>query len=77
MECDKKQQAFDDCVRQESTSLRGMRYFASGAIVGAALTLAVPKPNPLWMRQAPFLVLGLSGIVMDYYAIQSLCRREC
>jgi len=54
-----------------------MRYFASGAIVGAALTLAVPKPNPLWMRQAPFLVLGLSGIVMDYYAIQSLCRREC
>ena len=28
---------------RESTSLSGMKYFGSGAIVGAALTLAVPR----------------------------------
>jgi len=54
-----------------------MKYFGSGAIVGAALTLAVPRGvTSVWIRQAPFFVLGLSGIAADYYAIQSLCARE-
>ena len=46
---------------RESTSLSGMKYFGSGAIVGAALTLAVPRGvTSVWIRQAPFFVLGLS-----------------
>ena len=49
----------------------------AGIFVGAALTLAVPRGvTSVWIRQAPFFVLGLSGIAADYYAIQSLCARE-
>ena len=75
--CDAKKAAFEACMLRESTSLSGMKYFGSGAIVGAALTLAVPRGvTSVWIRQAPFFVLGLSGIAADYYAIQSLCARE-
>ena len=75
--CDAKKAAYDACMMRESTSLSGMKYFGSGAIVGAALTLAVPRGvTSVWIRQAPFFVLGLSGIAADYYAIQSLCARE-
>ena len=75
--CDAKKAAYEACMMRESTSLSGMKYFGSGAIVGAALTLAVPRGvTSVWIRQAPFFVLGLSGIAADYYAIQSLCARE-
>ena len=75
--CDAKKAAYEACMLRESTSLSGMKYFGSGAIVGAALTLAVPRGvTSVWIRQAPFFVLGLSGIAADYYAIQSLCARE-
>ena len=75
--CEAKKAAFEACMMRESTSLSGMKYFGSGAIVGAALTLAVPRGvTSVWIRQAPFFVLGLSGIAADYYAIQSLCARE-
>jgi hypothetical protein len=64
-------------MRRESTSLSGMKYFGSGTIVGAALTLAVPRGvTSVWVRQAPFFCLGLAGICGDYYAVQSLCSRE-
>ena len=75
--CDSKKAAYEACMLRESTSLSGMKYFGSGAIVGVALTLAVPRGvTSVWIRQAPFFVLGLSGIAADYYAIQSLCARE-
>ena len=75
--CDAKKAAYEACMMRESTSLSGMKYFGSGAIVGAALTLAVPRGGTsVWSRQAPCFVLGLSGIAADYYAIQSLCARE-
>ena len=75
--CDAKKAAYEACMIRESTSLSGMKYFGSGAIVGAALTLAVPRGvTSVWIRQAPFFVLGLSGIAADYYAIQSLCARK-
>ena len=49
-------------MREKSSSLSGMKYFGSGAIVGAALTLAVPRGvTSVWIRQAPFFVLGLSA----------------
>ena len=34
--CDAKKAAYEACMMRESTSLSGMKYFGSGAIVGAA-----------------------------------------
>lgn len=59
--CDPRKEAFEACLRTESVSFDGLKYFLSGAIVGSALTLLVPRSRPLFQRQLPFMGLGVAG----------------
>ena len=76
------------------TSLDGVKYFASGVLVGTSLTVLIPKTFPLFQRQLPrvrgvestfvfpgqyprrFLVLGVGGIFMDQFHVNSACTIE-
>mmetsp|Transcript_30131 Transcript_30131/g.102403 ORF Transcript_30131/g.102403 Transcript_30131/m.102403 type:complete len:85 (-) Transcript_30131:114-368(-) len=74
--CDATKAAFDACIQRKSTSLDGVKYFASGVLVGTSLTVLIPKTFPLFQRQLPFLVLGVGGIFMDQFHVNSACTIE-
>eukprot|EP00466_Bigelowiella_natans_P011783 jgi/Bigna1/79421/fgenesh1_pg.62_\ len=70
-----REDAFYQCMQQEQTSFKGFRFFAIAMGIGIPAMMFVPTKNPK-LRQVPFLLAGLAGILTDHLFIQEECRKR-
>lgn len=72
----RKHEYFNRCLIGKAWSSDSWKYFAAGAATGGAATAAMPSA---WHRLfpfariAPFLALGVAGIVADHMCVTAKC----
>jgi hypothetical protein len=64
------------CVNTRSISADGNKYFAGGVLVGMGFGSLVPPSSTVYLRAAPFLIMGTVGIVADWWESTSVCTEE-
>ena len=65
-----------ECMNVAAISFDGNKYFAGGVLTGVAGSALVPRSQIIYVRAAPFLVLGVVGILADWWENSSTCTAK-
>lgn len=65
-----------ECMNDAAISFDGNKYFAGGILTGVTGSALVPRSQIIYLRAAPFLALGLVGIVADWWENSSACTEK-
>ena len=55
---------------------RAGKYFGGGVLTGCAGSALVPRSQIIYLRAAPFLMLGVAGIVADWWENSTACTEK-
>ena len=65
-----------ECMNDAAISFDGNKYFGSGVLTGCAGSALVPRSQIIYLRAAPFLALGVVGIVADWRENSNACTEK-
>ena len=65
-----------ECMNDCAISLDGNKYFGGGVLTGVVGSALMPRSQIIYLRAAPFLVLGVAGIVADWWENSSACTEK-
>jgi len=63
-------------MAEEQSSLKGFRFFAISMAIGIPAMMFVPAGTPTRIRQIPFYISGLAGILCDYLFVREECIKR-
>ena len=64
------------CMNKRTISLEGNKYFGGGVLLGMGCAGLMPPAGSVYLRGAPFLLLGTAGIVADWWESSTVCDQE-
>lgn len=65
-----------ECMNNAAISYDGNKYFAGGVLTGVCGSALVPRSQIIYIRAAPFLALGLAGILADWWENSVSCTAK-
>jgi hypothetical protein len=65
-----------ECMNDAAISFDGNKYFAGGVLTGVTGSALVPRSQIIYLRAAPFLALGVVGIVADWWENSNACTEK-